>query len=226
MLGDPHDPNSLSTKLRRRRDVALRALIEEIFREQGSVQILDVGGTFEYWNRVGVDFLRSVQAKVTLLNLEPSELSDVAGYEDVFSLRVGNGCDLAEYRDRQFDLTHSNSVIEHVITWENMKSFAREVQRVSRVHYIQTPYFWFPIDPHFYRVPAFHWLPSPVKARLLSAFRITYSGGRADVDMSFQLVDRTRLLDRRQFRFLFPRSKLMFERFAGLPKSMIAVGHS
>lgn len=223
MLGDPRDPNSLSTKLRKRRDVLLRELIQSIADRQGSVNILDVGGTFEYWRRVGVDFLREAKVTIVLLNLHSSELTDIAGFEDVFSKAVGDGCDLAQYADGQFDLVHSNSVVEHVITWANMRAFAREVRRVGRSYYAQTPYFWFPVDPHFYRMPIFHWLPKPMRAGLLHRFPIAYSGRVPTLERAYEIIDGTRLLDRGQFKILFPDADLTYERFGGLPKSLIGI---
>src|SRR3546814_5246029 len=59
---------------------------------------------------------------------------------DLFYFAVGNACDLHQVPDRSFDIAHSNSVIEHVITWDNMKNFARETRRVAAWHYVQTPY--------------------------------------------------------------------------------------
>jgi hypothetical protein len=41
--------------------------------------------------------------------------------------------------------------------------------------------------------------------------------------MLYDVVDQARLLDAQQFRHLFPDAKLSFERFCGLPKSMIAI---
>jgi len=43
------------------------------------------------------------------------------------------------------------------------------------------------------------------------------------VDAAYDVVDAARLLDRRQFRFLFPDGTIAFERFVGLPKSMIGI---
>ena len=37
-----------------------------------------------------------------------------------------------------------------------MRAFAAETKRLADNYYIQTPYFWFPIDPHYYRIPLFH----------------------------------------------------------------------
>jgi hypothetical protein len=35
---------------------------------------------------------------------------------------------------------------------------ARETVQVGRSYYLQTPNFWFPLEPH-YGVPFIHWLP-------------------------------------------------------------------
>jgi hypothetical protein len=105
-----------------------------------------MGGTYEYWMRVGVDYLRERKVMITLLNLTPSDLSEVKGYTDLFTSVIGDACHLEQYSDRQFDLAHSNSVIEHLETWSNMKAFASETRRVASNYYVQTPNFWFPFD--------------------------------------------------------------------------------
>ena len=222
-LADTRDPNSLSTRLRRRRDIKLRALIASIAAPKNSISILDMGGTVEYWERLGVDFLREHGAKVTLINRFATELSDAKCYDGIFSYAVGDACDLSQFQSNHFDLAHSNSVIEHVYTWENMKAFASETRRVANFYYVQTPYFWFPFDPHYYKMPLFHWFPRPTRAWLLSTFPIAHSGKVKTVDDAYQIVDAARLLDYRQFKFLFPDGNTAFERFGGLPKSMIAI---
>jgi hypothetical protein len=225
VLGDPTDPKSLSTKFRRRRDIRLRGLIGSISSRLGAVRILDMGGTVEYWQRVGFEFLRDQNANVTLLNVRDSALTEVGSAHDIFCKHIGDACRLIDFADGQFDLAHSNSVIEHVQTWSNMKAFASETRRVAKHYYVQTPYFWFPIDPHYYRMPLFHWLPRPTRARLLNLLPISSHWGRIKgVDLAFEVVDDARLLDARQFRFLFPEATIIYERFAGLTKSMIATG--
>jgi len=222
-LSDTRDPNSLSSKLRGKRDVRLRALIDAIAAEKGSVSILDVGGTIEYWQRLGLEFLRQRKVKLVVTNLVPSELTSMTGNEDLFSMAVVNGCDLSIYGDASFDLVHSNSVVEHVGDWSNMKAFASETRRVGQRYYVQTPNFWFPIDPHYYKFPLIHWLPTPLRARIFNALPVTHSGRVDGVDKAYQVIDSTRLLDSRQFQFLFPDAVISTEWFAGLPKSHIAV---
>jgi hypothetical protein len=190
-----------------------------------TLRILDIGGTVEYWERVGIDFLRQLKARVKIVNINPAEISHQS-YAGVLETGQANGCAMPEFTDQEFDLVHSNSVIEHVETWSNMKAFASEVRRLGKNYYVQTPYFWFPIDPHFYRMPLFHWLPRPSRAMLLQRFPLAHSGRIKSLDEAFEVVDSARLLDRRQFAFLFPEASIEFERIGGLPKSMVGIFRS
>jgi Methyltransferase domain len=212
--------SKLSGAFRARRVAQLRSLIAAISSRKGApLKILDIGGRPQYWEQVGLQFLRLSNVKIVLLNIHATELG---GGQDEFEKVVGDACDL-RFADHEFDLVHSNSVIEHVETWRNMKAFASETRRVGRYYYVQTPYFWFPVDPHFYAFPMFHWLPRPIRARLLSSLPLATAGRLPGIDKSFQAVDDARLLDLSQFKFLFPDAEIRFERAIGLPKSMIAL---
>jgi SAM-dependent methyltransferase len=65
------------------------------------------------------------------------------------------------FADGEFDLAYCNSVIEHILPADR-EAFARELRRVARGWYIQTPAFSFPIEPHAL-LPAAHWLPPRVR---------------------------------------------------------------
>jgi SAM-dependent methyltransferase len=65
------------------------------------------------------------------------------------------------FEDGEFDLAYSSSVIEHVAP-ERRAAFAREVRRVARGFFVQTPAWSFPIEPHAL-LPAAHWLPPRVR---------------------------------------------------------------
>lgn len=222
-LADVTDPNSLSSRLRNRRDVKVRALIDHIHGQRNQVEIIDIGGTFEYWKRLGVDYLRSRKASVVVTNLHEYELTDAGADSDVLRATVANGCDLSAYGDHSFDLAHSNSVIEHVGPWSNMKAFAAEARRVGRAYYVQTPNFWCPIDPHYYRAPLIHWLPHPLRARVFNTFPVTHSGRIEGVGGAYEVIESTRLLDSRQLRHLFPDGEMSVEWAFGLPKSLITI---
>lgn len=213
----------LSGYFRNKRAALLRNFIAQIAEGKDRVRILDVGGRPQYWKQIGLQFLSEHRVTVTILNLYPTELEGVEGNErGVFETVVGDACAMT-FPDGYFDIVHSNSVIEHVETWQNMKAFARETRRVGKTYYVQTPNFWFPIDPHYYALPLFHWLPRPVRARLLGKLPLAMMGRAQDVDKEFETVDAARLLDSRQMRFLFPDATMKVERVAGLTKSMIAI---
>lgn len=67
------------------------------------------------------------------------------------------------FEDDAFDLAYSNSVLEHLLP-EHRPQFAREVRRVARGWYVQTPAWSFPLEPHAL-LPALHWLPVPWRRR-------------------------------------------------------------
>ena len=184
------------------------------------MRIIDIGGRFAYWQRVGLDFLRSHDASVLVIN---QNLEEAGPNPDpsLLSAEVGDACAL-NFPDKTFALAHSNSVIEHVGSWDNMIRFASEARRVASNLYVQTPYVWFPVDPHFAKFPGFHWLPRPTRAALLRKFPLAHAGLMHTLDQSLRAVDDATLLDRGQMLHLFPDAPIRFERFLGLPKSMIA----
>jgi hypothetical protein len=182
-----------------------------------------MGGTPNYWRFLGLDFLEQTKATVTILNVSSPDVANAEPVSDRMQSVVGDACDLPQYPDNHFDITHSNSVIEHVGTWANMKKFASETRRLAACYYVQTPYFWFPVDPHYYRLPFYHWLPRSARAGLLNALPIAHVGKIDGVDAAFEVIDNNRLLDKRQFRFLFPDARITFERLGGLPKSLISI---
>jgi len=223
-IADTRDERSLSTRFRKARDKLLRAFIlERRAHVAGPFRILDLGGTADYWRRVGFDFLEAHDIDVTCVNHIATEFG--ASEAEAVRLRciVGDACDMVGHGDNSFDFVHSNSVIEHVGRWPQMRAFANEVRRLAPAYYVQTPYFWFPIDPHFYRVPLFHWLPESLRLKLLQRFKIGWSPATRDVDRAMSMVMDVVLLDRQQFAALFPDAEIIAERLALLPKSLIAL---
>lgn len=216
-FNDPRDPKSLSNKFRAKRDVLLRQLITARPAMGVPFRILDLGGSDYYWQRFGMDFLTRHRIEVTLLNLEPSEMG-----ESPLRTMAADACSVPA-EDNSFDFVHSNSVIEHVGTWENMQRFAGEVRRLAPSYYVQTPNWWFPIEPHFYKAPFFHWMPKEVRARLLYHFSLAHAGKIRPMDKARKAVESVKLLGAGQMRELFPDARLIRERFAGLTKSLIAI---
>ncbi len=177
--------------------------------------ILDVGGTLGFWAEA------TVPAGITLLNREapPAAMARQAGPRRHFF--TGDGCALP-FPDGSFDIVFSNSVIEHVGTWERQQAFAAEARRVGRRLWIQTPAREFFVEPHLL-APFIHWLPRPWQRRLVRNFTLRgwiERPGPAEVDT---FLDEVRLLTLAEMRTLFPDCTLLRERFCGMTKSYIAV---
>ena len=214
---------TLSKWFRERRNRVLRDLIRSLQRPGQPIRILDLGGRRQFWRNVGNQFLNQYDVHVTILNLTQSEIGTGASDADRIRVELGNAC-AAPYADRSFDLVVSNSVIEHLETLANMTSFAGETRRIAPAYYCQTPNFWFPIEPHFYKVPLFHWLPRPTRAWLLRTFPVATAGRASSVLRSYQIVDDARLLSKTQLAALFPDAELIPERFSLLfVKSWICI---
>ena len=97
---------------------------------------------------------------------------------------------------------------------------ASEIRRVARAYWLQTPNFWFPMEPHF-AVPGWQWMPRRLRTRLLMHFALGNRGRCCQPERSERLVDEIRLMTGRELRELFPGATLLPERFLGLTKSWV-----
>jgi hypothetical protein len=99
---------------------------------------------------------------------------------------------------------------------------ASEIQRVGKAFWVQTPNFWFPIEPHFHFI-GWQWLPVATRVSILQRRTCGWRGPCPDPVGARHLVEEVRLLTRSELRALFPSAILIAERFAGLVKSWTAV---
>ena len=133
----------------------------ELFEPDAATRILDVGGFPADW-----DGVVPIESSITLLNLERKPVDKP--WPGRYLEEIGDGCAM-RYADKSFDIAYSNSVIEHLHTFENQKRFAAEIRRVGKFVFVQTPNRWFPIEPHF--VTGFiHFLPAGLAKKLLPIF--------------------------------------------------------
>jgi hypothetical protein len=202
-------PGSLNTRLRTRRMMMLL----ERFPDLDRMEVADLGGTVRTWTRAP-----RRPAHVTLLNLEPP----ADEVPDWVTLRAGDACDLpAELASRRFDLVFSNSVIEHVGGHERRARFADSVHRLADRHWVQAPYQYFPIEPHWV-FPMFQFLPVAAQAAVAVRWPLSHVTRPRTRAEAVPMVLEIELMTRTQMRHYFPGSRLLTERFAGLPKSLIA----
>jgi len=216
---DYGDRRSIGFRLRARRIRRFLTLLHQTQPTGKTIRILDIGGTRTYWRVAPEDFLSGGRLSITIVNL-PGELTDTD--DSVFRFVAGDGCDLASMDDNSFDVVHSNSVLEHVGDWGRMKAFAREVRRLAPSYFVQTPNFWFPLEPHF-MVPFYHWLPEALRARMLLSTGLGHHSRATSIDAAVTAVQSARLLNRRMMSSLFPDADILTERVVLLPKSLMAV---
>jgi len=211
-LVDYTNPRSLGSRFRSARKHNITGLINAIFVGKGCVRIADLGGRELYWGMFGDEYLRSRNAHITLIN--PERLPPPSS--PLFALLEGDACSLEQLSNNTFDLVHCNSTIEHVGRWDRVEAFAAVVRRLAPSYYVQTPYFWFPIDPHTV-VPFFHWMPESWRTKIALRFMAS------DFADAVTIAQYASMLDRAQMKFLFPDAEISFEWFGPFPKSLLAI---
>ncbi len=209
-LADGGNPESFSNRMRNRRFQIFEQLVGELPRP---LRVLDVGGTNEFWESRGWHEREDVS--ITLLNIT----APVKKWRNIDGI-AGDATDLSRFGKEEFDAVFSNSVIEHLFTHERQRAMASEVARVGRCYWVQTPNFWFPMEPHFH-VVGWHWAPESARVWLLRRRRCGWRGPCADPVAARELVREVRIMSARELRAAFPDGTLLHERFCGLTKSFV-----
>lgn len=211
-LADASSSSSLSHRMRAQRFAQFERLTASLPRP---LTIMDIGGTNEFWERCG--WTERDDVTITTVNLFEQEQR----FENVIPT-VGDATDLSQFDDDEFDLVFSNSVIEHLITFEAQMGMAAEVRRTGKAYWVQTPNFWFPMEPHFL-TPGWHYLPTAVRIKILQRRGVGWMGHCPDYEDAKRAVEEVRLMRRSELQRLFPEARLIPERFGGLVKSWTAI---
>lgn len=207
---DNTDKQSITHNFRSRRFQFFMSLLQTLPRP---LSILDIGGTQAYWEAMGFN---EPDVTITLLNLEEQPVSSPS-----FKSVAGNATEALAYPDQSFDIVYSNSVIEHLFTWEAQQKMATEVQRLGKRYFIQTPNYWFPIEPHW-MFPMFQYLPIPLRVFLTRRFSLGHISKKETQRAAQQQVDEIKLLTLSEMKKLFPEAEVYKEKFFGLNKSFVA----
>lgn len=215
-LADQSKSGSFSNHRRSRRFEAFAAIVDAMAANQDRpLRILDIGGTNSFWENRGWGQRKDVE--IVLVNLEAEERTHAN-----IDPRAGDATDLSEFPDQSFDIVFSNSVIEHLQTRDRQAAMAREVRRLAPVYWIQTPNFWFPVEPHFL-TPAWHYLPVAARVALLRRRQWGWRGPCPDRAEAESLVREIRLMRGRELRRMFPDADLKPEKIGPLTKSFVAL---
>lgn len=200
---------SLGGRMRQRRwEIVLTE-----FPDLPEMKVVDLGGTMDWWVRAPV-----LPQHVTVVNLEVDEgwqapwLTTVAGdacHAD--SLLVGHS----------FDLVFSNSLIEHVGGHSARLALAHAIRSLAPRYFVQTPYRYFPVEPHWV-FPAMQFFPVPIRRYIAPRWPLGHTRGW-NPEQAFDQVLSTELIGATEMRTYFPDGRLVWERFLGVPKSMVVI---
>lgn len=186
------------------------------FQPSDQTRLLDIGGAPNTW-LIESDY--PCKFPVTLINLRYPDLHMLA--PDRFTPIESDAIDLP-FTDASFDIAFSNSVIEHMTTWERQQAFASEARRVASRIWIQTPARCFPIEPHLL-APFFQYLPKRLQLRAARYFTLWGLLAKPTRPQIEDMLSNIRLLTYKEMKQLFPDCTILKERFFGLTKSYVAV---
>ena len=202
--------NSVSTKLRKKRFILFNNLISTVSKPY---RILDVGGRQIFWELM--DFNLSGEVEIDLYNIENTEVS-LPNLKHI----LGDVRDMKRFRDNEYDIVFSNSLIEHVGDFESQKKVAKEIRRIGKRYFVQTPNLYFPIEPHFV-LPFFQYFSPELRVFFIRNFNVGVNNKTSDKKEAIQTANRIRLLCERELKELFPEASIFKEKFLSITKSFI-----
>lgn len=208
-VADNANQKSWSHQFRSKRFELFLSFINELPRP---LRILDIGGTLAFWKAMGFN---EEQVSITLLNLTEQPVSG-----NHFLSVAGDATQL-NFPNQSFDIIFSNSVIEHLFTEENQIKMAAEVQRVGKYYFIQTPNFWFPLEPHWL-FPFFQFLPFSFRVWLTQHFSLGHIPKCTSKEAAQLQVREIQLLTKAQLQTLFPTAIIYAEPLLIWNKSFVA----
>jgi hypothetical protein len=187
-----------------------------MFRPSEETRLLDIGGAPNTWI---AESRYDSKVPVTLVNLRfPDPTVQTDGR---FRAVEGDATNLP-FEDASFDIAFSNSVIEHMTSWERQQTFAAEARRVAKKLWIQTPARSFPIEPHVL-APFFQYLPRRLQNRMARHFTLWGLLTKPNPARVDEMLSDIRLLTYQEMKQLFPDCLILKEHVLGLTKSYVAV---
>ncbi len=177
--------------------------------------ICDLGGSRHFWqeSKLNVD-----PAKVTILNISLDEIEAYGDSSTQQIITVLYDGHTIPFSNGSYDLLVCNSILEHVAP-SDREGLCKEMRRVAKRIYLQTPAFEFPIEPHFV-IPFVHWLPRKL-GRVVARIGLWNLLSRPRDSVFDSYFNETHLLNKKDMEKLFPDATLSTEKFAGIPKSYL-----
>lgn len=194
-------------------------MMARLFPSIENYYICDVGGSIHFWEKINIA-VRPENIKI--YNISDSETEAISRRaSETMKVHIYDGNMIPE-PDNTFDLVVCNSVIEHVPK-ENREQLVRELMRIGKQLYLQTPAYEFVIEPHFV-MPFIHWFPRRVGyfLALVSPWRIMSRPSNNTIDEYFW---GTQLLTKKDIDQLFPGCVVHREKVCGITKSYMVVSN-
>jgi hypothetical protein len=229
-----HQVGSLISKLFQRFSSRARrkraALFRGAFGLMASTRILDLGSEWGGNIHAVLDGTPVKPENTFIADINPQVLERGRQHFGFVPVLVGQSGKLP-FPDGYFDIVYCSSVIEHVTipkeqVWSlrsgkefrarslaRQHEFAREIQRVGRQFFVQTPYRWFVVESHSW-LPFVAWLP---RRMLLPILKFAASFWPKSTNPDWYL------LDRRELAGMFEGAQIRDEKWLGLTKSIMAV---
>jgi hypothetical protein len=203
---DPDRAGSFTHRFRQNRNEEFKRRFPNL----ADMQVLDLGGTAVSWRVLGLR-----PSKVTIVNLD----HDAGPYEPWMDIVNADAC-IGGFG--KYDLVFSNSLLEHLGGHARRQQFVDVVRESASSWWIQTPYRYFPIEPHWI-FPGFQFLPFRARLLICQHWSTLHEPARKDRAEAAELVASTELISATEMRTYFPESEIWYERIAGLPKSLVAI---
>jgi len=202
ILFDNTNPHSLSSLLRKKRKeffYNVMGLDSEPQNANSQLKVVDLG--------CGPGMVLDEIQNVIGVNLIPQKTS--------YKYFVLADAKFLPFKSKSIDILFSNSLIEHIPP-QDRKKVADEIIRVSRKFFIQTPYRYFLLEPH-YLIPFISFFPRKLQKKILKVIpQKIYFGW-------YPKEEEIYLLDIREAKKLFPNAKIKIEFFLFLPKSIYII---
>lgn len=211
-IADDKNEDSLAFKLRLNR---ISLLKEQLIIKDKPLKILDIGGTELFWKRMGLCDDKNFE--ITVINLLKEEEANCTNIRS----RICDARFMNEFKNNEFDIAFSNSVIEHVGSYKDQKLMANEIQRVGKNFFIQTPNLYFPIEPHVF-FPFFQFFPMKVKLIMIRNFKLGFSKN-TEIKEAEDVIKSLRLLKKSELKKLFPDAKIIEEKIYGIVYSFMVI---
>ncbi|MEK7679489.1 MAG: methyltransferase domain-containing protein [Deltaproteobacteria bacterium] len=161
--------------------------VDECLRPSSVDAVLEVGVANIEYSQVDNFLIKKYNHPKNLTALGIGDLSEFRKrYPNIRVVSYDGG--IFPFHDKEFDIAHSNAVIEHVGSREAQECFLREIVRVSRRGMMTTPNRRFIFETHT-RVPFMHWMGKEWFDRFLKVIGKGWAAGGYMHLLSFRELD-------------------------------------